>query len=380
MTDREPSPHRLLVAIGELGGGTGVHLAGLLASFPPTLWTVRVLPLGPGHQELPPHIDRVEYSDDGFLHRFPIAQWRQFRTLKQAASEFSPHVLHTFFFWPIVYGRILRGQGLIPHLIENREDMGFNWGRFEYEILRRTASFPDRVICVSEAVRQVVLHQENISQPQTVVIPNGVRPPARDDSRSPPAATKEALGFPSDALIVGMVANLNRAVKGVEYFVEAMPLIADQIPTARFLILGDGALRPSLQEQARNLGVEDRVVFAGYQPQVEPFYRLMDLSVLTSLSEGLSITLLESMSYGLPVVATQVGGNPELVEDGKTGLLVPPEDPERFAGAVIRLLRDPSLRKEMGSRSRIRVETEFSLTRVAQRYEEIYSSARDPER
>jgi glycosyltransferase involved in cell wall biosynthesis len=113
-------------------------------------------------------------------------------------------------------------------------------------------------------------------------------------------------------------------------------------------------------------------VFAGFRSDVHRLYPIMDVSVLTSLSEGLSITILESMSFGIPVVATAVGGNPELVRHGESGFLVPPKDAASFADAVGRVLGDPQLAQNLGQEGREIVERDFALETVAARYAELY--------
>jgi len=129
-----------------------------------------------------------------------------------------------------------------------------------------------------------------------------------------------------------------------------------------------------LREKTRALGIERFVTFMGHRKDVLRFYEVMDISVLTSLSEGLSITLLESMSHGLPVVATNVGGNPEVVVDGRTGYLVPPKNAQSLADRIVHLLRDPGLRLRMGEEGRRRVERDFQLRDVANRYLDLYRS------
>jgi len=363
---------KVLYVISALGGGTGYHLVRLLDHLDRS--TTRAEILCNGHIEsLPP--DHVTLHDDistGPLERFPLAQWRQCRSLLRLVRQTRPDVVHTYFFWPIMYGRILKRAGVIRHLVENREDQGFNLGPSDYRMLRLTAGVPDRVICVSEAVREVVLERERLAADRTVVIRNGVATSPPKLSGDEAHALREELGLGRADLVVGMVANLNRAVKGVRYFIEALPLIARQVPEARFLLVGEGAEREALMARADELGVGDRTIFTGFRSDVDRMYSLIDVSVLTSLSEGLSITILESMSAGLPVVATRVGGNPELVDEGVTGLLVPPRDPDAFAEAVVTLLRNPARRREMGDAGLSRVREEFSLPMVADRYQALY--------
>jgi glycosyltransferase involved in cell wall biosynthesis len=169
-----------------------------------------------------------------------------------------------------------------------------------------------------------------------------------------------------------MVANLNRSVKGGSYFLDAVPAILEAVPETRFMILGLGNEEKSMREKAKRLGIAPYIIFAGYQEEVGRYYSAMDISVLTSLSEGLSITLLESMNYRLPVVVTRVGGNPELVVDGQTGYLVPPRDPASFAARVVELLRNPSLRSSMGEAGYKRIRESFRIDDVAERYLDVY--------
>ncbi len=303
------------------------------------------------------------------IHHFPIAQARRFSQIKQRVATFRPDVLHCFFFWSIVLGRLLKRSGAIRHMVENREDQGFSWGKPVYAVLRRSAHLPDRVICVSDAVRRVVLDREGLDPGRVLVVRNGIdRAPTqarRDEAR-------KELGIADSDQVVGMVPNLNRPVKGVEYFIEAMPLILKAAPSARFFIFGDGGLKPDLERRARSLGVRERVVFAGYRPDVARCYAAIDVSVLTSLSEGLSITILESMQHGLPVVVTDVGGNGEVVVGDVTGYLVPPRAVEPFAERVVHLLTNPTLRRQMGEAARRVVAERFSADGVAQKYLEIY--------
>jgi glycosyltransferase involved in cell wall biosynthesis len=145
-----------------------------------------------------------------------------------------------------------------------------------------------------------------------------------------------------------------------------------QVPAARFVVFGRGEDHAPLRTLTAHLGIGDRVRFAGFRPYEQRFYPALDVSVLTSLTEGLSIALLESMNHGLPVVVTRVGGNPEVVLDGETGFLVPPRDPAGFAERVVALLRNPELRARMGRAARRRVAERFDVKEAARRYLEVY--------
>jgi glycosyltransferase involved in cell wall biosynthesis len=154
------------------------------------------------------------------------------------------------------------------------------------------------------------------------------------------------------------------------------------VPDARFVIFGKG-FGESPEEQrlldlAAELGIGESTRFAGFRPDIQRYYCALDVSVLTSLSEGLPIVLLESMIQGLPVVATAVGGTPEVVADGVTGYLVPPKDPLAFAERVTELLLDRALRERMGGAGRRRARSEFDIGRTAARYLEIYRDVSGP--
>jgi len=360
---------RLLVATDDLAGGTGSHLAGLLSMLQ-RYWNIRVVCYGDVQVVLPPAVSLVQ-GPMGTWNHFPVAQFRRARHLMTEARTWRPDVLHTYFLWSVMYGRYLKHTGVVPRLVENREDQGFNVSSLDYRILRATSRVPDHVICVSKAVSQVVLDREGLSEEQVVVIHNGLPLHTKEEARSPDEALRAELGIGAGEPVVGMVANLNREVKGVRYFIEAIPLILRNVPQTRFLLLGDGRLKPQLEARVRELGVGDRVIFAGFREDIGRFYPLMDISTLTSLSEGLSISILESMSFGLPVVATWVGGNPELVRHEETGFLVPPQNPPAFAEAVGNLLRDPSRCRIMGSKAR-EVVRSFAIESVADRYSALY--------
>lgn len=364
----------VLFVTDNLGGGTGNHLlsmmkywdgsrsrAGIISAVRPT---VRSLPGDSTIEFLP---ERRWYD------QYPVGQLRRLSQLRHRVIACSPDLLHTYFFWPIMYGRVLKLLGQVRTLVENREDEGFSWGRSEYALLRLTRSVPDRVICVSEAVRRIVLRREGLDPARVVVIHNGIEPVQRSLEKA--EAVRGRLRIAKDDPVVGMIANFNRAVKGVTYFLDAIPVIVQALPSARFLLVGHGKEEEALRMKARALGIESRVLFAGYQRDVEGYYGVMDVSVLSSLSEGLSITLLESMSHGLPVVVTRVGGNSEVVVEGETGYLVPPKDVAAFAGQIVRLLRDPVLRVRMGESARRRVAQHFHIRDVARRYLDVYAEA-----
>ncbi|MFH1681544.1 MAG: glycosyltransferase family 4 protein [Candidatus Eisenbacteria bacterium] len=363
---------RVLILMDDLGGGTGNHVFSMARHWDRSAWRIEVIGSRAVSARVAPDLEVHELPPPGWGGVYPFAQVARVAELRKRVLARRPELVHAYFFWSILYGRILKKLGAIPRLLENREDHGFNWGRHEYGLLRLTRSAPDRVICVSESVRRTVLEREGLDPNRVLVVPNGTEPVGAVGGTD--TELRRELGFGEGDRVVGMVSNLNRPIKGVAHFLDAIPAILRGAPEARFLIVGRGREEGALREKARALGVDRYIVFAGFRKEIERFYRVMDVSVLTSLSEGLSLTLLESMAHGLPVVVTRVGGNPEVVIDGETGFLVPPKDPARFAERVALLLRDPDLRARMGRAGRERVEAHFALEKAARRYTEIYES------
>jgi glycosyltransferase involved in cell wall biosynthesis len=162
------------------------------------------------------------------------------------------------------------------------------------------------------------------------------------------------------------VATLIHAVR------HALRLLGPEQAAFTLEIVGDGASRPQLESLSRNLGLGDTIRFLGERSDVASLLAHASMFVLPSLTEGISLTLLEAMARGLPVVATRVGGNPEVVVDGVTGFLVPVRDPAALAAAMVRIHQCPTLAAEMGLRGRRRVEQEFSVQKMIREYEQQY--------
>lgn len=363
----------MLLLLEDLGGGTGNHLCRMVGEWSARGWQVTIVTQTPPLvRQLPPGVDVRVMSPGGWYDRFPLAQVRRLLQLRQIVRDVRPDMVHTYFFWSIVYGRILKLLGDVPIIAENREDMGFSWGRGAYAVLRLTRRVPDRVFCVAEAVRDVAVRRERVDRSRTTVVRNGIEvashaPLDRD-------AIRRQFGFSPDHIVIGMIANLPRAVKGGTRLLDAVGPIVAALPEARFLLVGLGTDVRQLTPELEARGIASFVLGAGYRRDVEPCYAAMDVSVLTSSTEGLSITLLESMRVGLPTVVTRVGGNAEVVVDGETGFLVPLDDPAAFVERVVRLAKDPALRQRMGVAGRRRVEANFAIDGVSSRYLGEYES------
>ena len=232
----------------------------------------------------------------------------------------------------------------------------------------RTSAF----ICVSEAVRRLALERSLAAASALHTVHNGA--PACDGG---PAGSPELERFSREGPLAACITVL-RPGKGVETFLEAAPLVLDRLPDARLAIIGNGSLRPALERQARALELDGRLRFFEYTPPSARQLRSLDVFVLPSPWEAFPIGPLEAMACGVPQVATDVGGVPEAVSDGETGLLCPPGDPGRLAGCLVRLLGDPALVARMSSASRERHGRLFTLERMLDRTAAVYDRVVSP--
>src|SRR5215218_4846416 len=214
----------------------------------------------------------------------------------------------------------------------------------------------DCFICASEAIRSMLLG-DGIEAARAVTVHEGID--LGHVAAAPVAPLHEELWLPHGAPIVGNVAALVPH-KGQKHLIEAAALVVRHVPDARFVIAGEGELRLSLERQIRERHLEKHVLLLGFRPDVLSLHKAFDIFVMSSVTEGLGTSLLDAMACGRPVVATNVGGIPEVVVDGETGLLVPPRDAGALAAAIGRLLGDRALRERMGAAGLARVQSTFS--------------------
>ena len=228
----------------------------------------------------------------------------------------------------------------------------------------------DRVVFVSADARSVAERAGAVSGRGVHTILNGVDVDALIRSGAGRLAVRREFGIDADAPVVGVVARLTRAKDHVTLF-DAVAALRPAWPRLRCLVVGDGELREDLHRAASQRGLADVVVFSGSRSDIRDLLSAMDVFVLSSVTEGLAVTLLEAMSAGLPVVATRVGGNPEVVADGETGVLVQARAPEALAREVASLLADPGRAGALGEAAIARVRARFSLEAMVRSYEQV---------
>jgi glycosyltransferase involved in cell wall biosynthesis len=241
----------------------------------------------------------------------------------------------------------------------------FFYGALDRLILRGYA----RVVAVSEDVRQRLV-KSGVKANHVSMIKNGIdlRPFDRAS-----AAVKDALGW-SGCPLVGLIGRL-AVEKGVDIFLRAAASVLAHCPETKFVIAGDGPDRAELETLIDQLGIRDPVRMLGRCDDMPALYASLDIMVSASRREGLPIAILEGMASRLPLVATAVGEVPTVIQDGRTGVLVPAEDPESLAAAIIELLGDPAKRERLGSAARQLIEDEFSAERMTDDYLRVYENA-----
>lgn len=284
-------------------------------------------------------------------------------------------LVHTHNPGPHLYGAvaaaIARGADRrAPRVVHTKH--GRNAPRSRRKVLanRIASSLTDRLVAVSDDARAVALDVERIDPLKVVTILNGVDP---DEYRpgGDPLSARARLGAPLSGFHVGCVARLSPE-KDHATLLAAFAAFRRARPDAHLTLIGDGALRAALEQEAAKLGLGGAVTFAGTRRDVPALLAGFDVFALASRTEGISLTLLEAAAAGLPLVATRVGGNAEVLCDGETGLLVPPGAPAALAGALAALASRPD-REAMGRRGRARVVGLFGADRMARAYEALYA-------
>jgi glycosyltransferase involved in cell wall biosynthesis len=236
---------------------------------------------------------------------------------------------------------------------------------------RALASLTHRAVAVSASTRDFLVRQRHVPAERVRLIWNGApldefAPVGPERAR----AARRSLGLPVDAPVLGTIGRLSEQ-KGHRVLLEALPALARARDELRVVIVGDGDLLDPLRQKAAALGLAERVVFAGHRADVPDLLGAIDVLCLPSLYEGTPLALFEAMAAGKAIVATAVDGNAEVLEDGRTGLLVPARDPAALAQAVLRVLEAPTLRARLGAAAR-QASRDYDIETTVRRLEALY--------
>jgi glycosyltransferase involved in cell wall biosynthesis len=310
---------------------------------------LELLPLGPSHE-----LDLK-------------AAWKLSRVLQRESPDIvHAHDPHAVAMASMAVSMLSRGR--VPALVAAR--------RVDFRLKRNSFSRwkyrqVDLFIASSNAIRDLLV-LDGVPAAEVVTVYEGIDVGRME--KTDPVNLHAAFFLPHGAPLVGNVAALVPH-KGQRHLIEAVPIVLREVPDARFVILGEGPLRSDLEQRVKHHHLERHVVLPGFRDDVLASIKAFDLFVMSSETEGLGTSLLDAMAAAKACVGTSAGGIPEAVEDGVTGLVVPPRDPEALAGAIVRLLKDGGLRARMGAAGLHRVRTQFSVERMVQGTLDAYRRA-----
>ena len=304
----------------------------------------------------------VRYAAGGSL--FGTQSWRSRLMLSKFLRRNKTAVAQSFDFYSnlmLIPAARLAG---VPIVLGSHRQLGNLLTFTQFQLQMAVFRMCDRVVCNSQAAAER-LREAGLSRSMLAVIPNGLPEELF-------AVVPAALPHEPGVLRIGMISRMNHPVKRHDMFLRVAAQLSPRFPNLRFVLAGDGPLRPGLETLVRQLQLTDRVLFLGDRRDIPAVFASLDISVLPSSSESLSNVVMESMAAGVPVVAANVGGNPELVKDGENGILFAPGDESQFAAALDTLIRQPELRKQLAASARTRAYDEYTIPRVRDRYQDLY--------
>ena len=361
----------ILILIKGLGrGGAEFLVLSAMRHRDPDRFQYRVAYLLPGKDALVPELSAVGVPA-ACLDGTRGVGW--IGRLRSLLREHRVDVIHAHSPYAAVGARLVAERR--TRIVYTEHNVWQRYHRLTYWANAATYPRNDVVFAVSDEVRRSIRYPRPLSflrMPVVETLYHGVDPAILDRVQRPDGV-REEFGIPLGVPLVGTVANL-KAHKGLEYLLRAAVEVRRAVPNAHFMVVGQGSARESLQLLASELGLAGAITFTGFREDAVRIASAFDLFAMSSLYEGLSIALVEAMALGKPVVVTGVGGLPEVVEDGKDGILVPPSDPHALAAGIVGLLGDPGLREQLGQAARRRAEAfdvRVSVRRSEDAYEEL---------
>jgi glycosyltransferase involved in cell wall biosynthesis len=312
-------------------------------------------------------VEPTEFPLGGTMFRLNTAV--QLVRLKNRMRENGTRLLHAHDFYSNLIGAAAARLAGVPYVV-SRRDLGawLDWKRAAVlSAVTRRAPF---VLCNAYAIRDQLVNKEGVDPRRITVVYNGI-----DLQRFDRAAVAEPQPVLPESAgpVVVCVANMKHGGKGHIDLLRTASIVLRAVPDATFVLVGDGEDRPALERQASLRGIGHSVFFAGRRTDVPALLTHCQIAVCPSHSEGLSNAIMEAMAARLPVVATGVGGNLELVQDGRSGFLVPPSDPPLLAQRIVELARNQILARKMGAAGRRRIEDDLSAEKLGERINAFYS-------
>lgn len=363
------------VAVGDLWAGAEVQLKVLLSKFgQKPEFNLSVILFNDGRL-------RKEIEGLGIpVMVFPETEWRSGKIFLKLVREFkksSIRIIHTHKYKDTILAAPAAKLCGIPHVVRTVHGLREPFGGLQsfkmslYEAIERTMHryCVDSIIGVSSQIEREYKAEGGVFN--VTCIRNGIDLEGRS-VQTDRWRTRKDLGVDSGTCLIGTVGRLT-PVKGIQYLLQAARILLRQGANVKVLVVGDGSIRLDLLTQTRDLGISEHVMFLGHREDTDALLQALDVFVLPSLSEGIPMALLEAMATSRAVVASRVGGIPEIVEDGVEGFLVEPMDVNGLADKCRQLIESPDVARKMGEQARKRVEQDFSATAMADRVVSVYN-------
>jgi glycosyltransferase involved in cell wall biosynthesis len=308
-----------------------------------------------------------------------IRDARALQRIRHLLRRVQPDIVETHLSKAGILGRLaarLEGVPSLIHVFHGHVLSGY-YGPLKTSLARWTESTlarrTDRLLAVSAGVKAELTRYGVAAAGRFTVVEPALPLDALIGGPGQRGRFRRDIGVDGGTRLVGIVARLS-PIKNHELFLDAARIVSRQRPDVRFVVVGDGPLRAAVEARAGQLGVADRMTFTGWRHDLPSVYADLDLAVLCSNNEGTPFALIEAMAAGCPVVATRVGGVPDIVADHKTGLLVPPRSGMALADAILRLLGNPELASRLASAARCHAKRRFAATRLARDMDFLYQS------
>ena len=310
-----------------------------------------------------------------FRKRETLLSWNGIRQLLRLASFLRSGrfaVVHAHDLWANLLGVPAGRLARVPVVISSRRYLDdLDWYTpWRKRVVRLIYMLSTRVVVNSKAISERLVVKEQIPAGKIRTVHNGVD--VERFSRALPERRKLLPNVHKRSKLIAVLANMYGRVKGHAGLISAARIVCENEPDAVFVLIGDGPERPRLETQVRDAALDKSVLFVGRRTDIPEWLACCDLSVLASEAEGLPNALLESMSAGVPVVATAVGGSKEIIEDGVNGQLVPPKNPELLAAAILRVIRNPDWANGLARCGQDHMRARFSFDRLVAELDQLY--------
>ncbi|MGR3174885.1 MAG: glycosyltransferase [Candidatus Scalindua sp.] len=298
--------------------------------------------------------------------RNPLSIYKLYKLLKNRKFD----IIHTHAYSAGTIGRISAFLAGVPVIISHNHSVYDYYNRYYHFVEWLLCLITDKIICVSDIVKKFANETQRINAKKLITIHNGLDS-EYTVSEKRTSGLRKVLDIPADHSIICTIAHMEEH-KGIKYLLESASLLLQSRNDISFLLVGEGALKEELKILSTDLKIEKNVIFTGERSDIPEILSLTDIFVLPSLREGMPLSILEAMDCGKPIIATNVGGVPEIVKDGVNGILVSPKDPEALYSAMNELLDDRKRQEKMGRNGKRVCNESFSSKTMVGKIEDLY--------